>query len=75
MVSRIYEVKFVEGINAANHFKDDSRHLIVMYDGETLYTVRTRKLWNRKTTLTQSLSVFDVVTKQKVTYQITYFVQ
>ena len=31
-----------------------------------LYTVITRKLWNRKTTLFQYLSVFDVVTKQKV---------
>ena len=29
-----------------------------------LYTVITRKLWNRKTTLFQYLSVFDVVTKQ-----------
>ena len=29
-------------------------------------TVRTRKLWNRKTTLKQYLSVVDVVTKQSV---------
>ena len=29
-------------------------------------TVRTRKLWNKKTTLKQYLIVFDVVTKKLV---------
>ena len=31
-----------------------------------IYTVRTRKLWNMKTTLKDSFSVFDVVTTQIV---------
>ena len=31
-----------------------------------LYTVITRKQWNRKTTLYQYLSAFEVVTKQIV---------
>ena len=38
------------------------------------YTVKTRKKWNRKTTLLQYLCVFNVVTKQIVlldTYQTT----
>ena len=29
-----------------------------------MYTVRTRKQWNKKTTLYQNISVLDVVTKQ-----------
>ena len=32
----------------------------------SICTLRTRKLWNGKTTLKQFLSVFDVVTKQIV---------
>ena len=40
MVSRIYEVKFVEGINAANHYKaksDLSNHLFCPMNLLTLH--------------------------------------
>ena len=37
-----------------------------------LLTVITRKLWNRKTTLHQLLSLFDVVTKQIVVLNLLY---
>ena len=51
------------------------QHNVVDFD--ILYSDRIRKLWNRKTTFYQYLSVFDVVKKQivlAVTYQITYLI-
>ncbi len=42
----------------------DKKYRIRFLSSLTIYAVRTRKLWNRKTKLYQYLSVFDDVTKQ-----------
>ena len=46
--------------------------VVLREGGLTIFisTVRTGKLWNRKTTLKQYQCVFDVVTK-KVAFQVT----
>ena len=71
----MFSTLFFRSLLFKNMYSAKSSLAIKDWHHQVANTVRTRKLWNRKSILRQKLSLFDVVKKQidlPTTYLITY---